>query len=101
MNRFSFATILALIGVVFASAPSATAESNTVNPNARPANASAASSWPLPLEMRVPFEPTAFPSAGRIYLTYAARHDSKRWRHRAPHTRAAAEGHARRFWRSS
>ena len=28
------------------------------------------SPWPLQLEMRVPFEPTAFPSAGRIYLAY-------------------------------
>jgi len=31
---------------------------------------SAASPWPLQLEMRVPFEPTTFPSAGRSYLTY-------------------------------
>jgi hypothetical protein len=30
----------------------------------------AASTWPLPLEMPVQFEPTAFPSAGRTYLTY-------------------------------
>ena len=28
------------------------------------------SPWPLQLEMRVPFEPTAFPSAGRRYLAY-------------------------------
>jgi Peptidase family M23 len=26
--------------------------------------------WPLQLEMRVPFDPTAFPSAGRTYLAY-------------------------------
>ena len=26
--------------------------------------------WPLQLEMRVPFEPSAFPSAGRTYLAY-------------------------------
>ena len=32
--------------------------------------APAASTWPPQLEMRVPFEPTAFPSNGRIYLTY-------------------------------
>jgi hypothetical protein len=32
--------------------------------------AEAASAWPPELEMRVPFEPTAFPSAGRTYLTY-------------------------------
>jgi hypothetical protein len=70
MSRFSFAATLALVGIAFASAPRAATESNTVNPNARPTNASAASTWPLPLEMRVPFEPTAFPSAGRIYLTY-------------------------------
>jgi len=30
----------------------------------------ASSSWPPPLEMRVPFEPTAFASDGRTYLTY-------------------------------
>jgi hypothetical protein len=30
----------------------------------------AASTWPPQLEMRVPFEPTAFPSDGRTYLTY-------------------------------
>jgi Peptidase family M23 len=33
-------------------------------------SATAPSSWPLQLEMRVPFEPTAFPSAGRTYLAY-------------------------------
>jgi hypothetical protein len=70
MSRFSIAATLALVGIAFASAPRAATESNTVNPNARPTNASAASTRPLPLEMRVPFEPTAFPSAGRIYLTY-------------------------------
>src|SRR5580704_5698745 len=32
--------------------------------------APAASTWPPQLEMRVPFEPTAFPSDGRTYLTY-------------------------------
>ena len=32
--------------------------------------AHAASAWPPQLEMRVPFEPTAFPSDGRTYLTY-------------------------------
>jgi hypothetical protein len=32
--------------------------------------ANAASTWPLQLEMRVPFEPTAYPSAGRSHLTY-------------------------------
>jgi hypothetical protein len=26
--------------------------------------------WPLQLEMRVPFEPTAFPSGGHVYLMY-------------------------------
>jgi hypothetical protein len=35
---------------------------------ARPADAP--SPWPLQLEMRVPFEPTAFSSAGRNHLTY-------------------------------
>ena len=33
-------------------------------------SANAPSPWPLQLEMRVPFEPTAYPSAGRNYLTY-------------------------------
>ncbi len=33
-------------------------------------SANAPSPWPLQLEMRVPFEPTAYPSAGRTYLTY-------------------------------
>jgi hypothetical protein len=37
-------------------------------PLARSANA--ASPWPLQLEMSVPFEPTAYPSAGRNYLAY-------------------------------
>jgi hypothetical protein len=32
--------------------------------------APAASTWPPQLEMRVPFEPTAFPNDGRTYLTY-------------------------------
>jgi len=32
--------------------------------------ASTASPWPVQVEMRVPFEPTAFPSAGRFYLAY-------------------------------
>jgi hypothetical protein len=33
-------------------------------------SANAPSPWPLQLEMRVPFEPTAYPSAGRNHLTY-------------------------------
>jgi hypothetical protein len=33
-------------------------------------SADAPSSWPLQLEMRVPFEPTAYLSAGRNHLTY-------------------------------
>jgi hypothetical protein len=37
---------------------------------ARPDSGPASSSWPPQLEMRVPFEPTAFPSDGRTYLTY-------------------------------
>ena len=37
---------------------------------ARPDSAPANSSWPPQLDMRVPFEPTAFPSDGRTYLTY-------------------------------
>src|SRR2546428_1684867 len=38
--------------------------------NAQPASAPKPSSFPVQLEMRVPFEPTAFPSAGRTNLTY-------------------------------
>jgi hypothetical protein len=30
----------------------------------------AAAAWPVPLEIQVPVEPTAFPSNGRTYLTY-------------------------------
>jgi hypothetical protein len=36
----------------------------------RPAGLPTPSTWPPQLEMRVPFEPTAFPNAGRTYLTY-------------------------------
>jgi len=70
MNRFRFAATLTLVDIAFASTPRAATESNAVNPNTRPASAPAASTWPLSLEMRVPFEPTAFPNGGRIYLTY-------------------------------
>src|SRR5215831_3281556 len=39
--------------------------------DAQPFVAATASNWPpLQLEMSVPFEPTAFPSAGHTYLTY-------------------------------
>jgi hypothetical protein len=38
--------------------------------NAQTVSAPKASSFPVQLEMRVPFEPTAFPSAGRTHLTY-------------------------------
>src|SRR6266404_1761998 len=38
--------------------------------NAQRSSAPKASSFPVQLEMRVPFEPTAFPSAGRSNLTY-------------------------------
>jgi hypothetical protein len=51
MGRFSFATIAALVSIT-------------------PAITAAASAWPLQLEMRVPFEPTAFRSDGRTYLAY-------------------------------
>jgi Peptidase family M23 len=41
---------------------------------AQPAGTQNPSNWPpLQLEMSVPFEPTAFPSAGRVYLTYELR----------------------------
>jgi len=45
---------------------------STANVEAPAAKVSAHSSWPPEpqLDMRVPFEPTAFPSAGRTYLTY-------------------------------
>ena len=40
--------------------------------NQRPDNKAAAKQapWPLQLEMRVPFEPTAFPSGQHVYLMY-------------------------------
>jgi hypothetical protein len=40
--------------------------------NQRPDNKAAAKQapWPLQLEMRVPFEPTAFPSGPQVYLMY-------------------------------
>jgi hypothetical protein len=39
--------------------------------DAQSASAHGSSDWPPPqFEMHVPFEPTAFPSAGRTYLTY-------------------------------
>jgi hypothetical protein len=41
--------------------------------DAQSASAPSASPFPLQLEMRVPFEPTAFASAGRNYLTYELR----------------------------
>lgn len=43
---------------------------NAMNPDEGLATAPVTSNWPLPLELRVPFEPTAFPSAGRTYLIY-------------------------------
>lgn len=42
-------------------------EPNAAKPDGLPV---AAPGFPLQLEMRVPFEPTAFPSAGRVYLMY-------------------------------
>jgi hypothetical protein len=41
--------------------------------NALPASTPSASPFPLQLEMRVPFDPAAFASAGRNYLTYELR----------------------------
>src|SRR5689334_19609476 len=39
--------------------------------SAQPASVPVAPSWPpLQLEMRVPCEPSAFPSAGRTHMTY-------------------------------
>jgi hypothetical protein len=65
----SFTTTLVLVGIVLAGARAGT-EAGSVTPNASPAPASGASPWPLQLEMRVPFQPTAFPSADGTYLTY-------------------------------
>jgi hypothetical protein len=42
----------------------ASLRSDNQQPSAKPAV------WPVQLEMRVPFEPTAFPSEGRTYLMY-------------------------------
>src|SRR5450631_1404864 len=41
--------------------------------DAQSTSAPSASPFPLQLEMRVPFDPTAFASAGRNYLTYELR----------------------------
>jgi len=41
-----------------------------IAPDARPQSKPTAPMFPLQLEMRAPFDPTAFPSAGRTYLTY-------------------------------
>ena len=41
--------------------------------NSSPPSAPSTSPFPLQLEMRVPFDPTAFASAGRNYLTYELR----------------------------
>ena len=60
-SRFFFAAFLYLT-TAFAAPPIAS--------DARPANAPATSPFPLQLELRVPFDPTAFESAGRSYLTY-------------------------------
>ncbi|MDB6044842.1 MAG: Cell wall endopeptidase family [Gammaproteobacteria bacterium] len=60
-SRFFVTPFLYLI-TVFAAPP--------IAQDARPANAPATSPFPLQLEMRVPFDPTAFASAGRRYLTY-------------------------------
>lgn len=55
-------TALAWIaGAAMAAAPGA---------DAGAAATSVTSAWPAQLEMHVPFEPTAFPSDGRLYLTY-------------------------------
>lgn len=61
MIRLSFAVTLYL---------ATTSLANSVNPDPRPATAPGSSTWPAQLEMRVPFEPTAFSSSGRTYLTY-------------------------------
>ena len=50
-SSFSFAAIVALVSIT-------------------PAITATAAGSPLQLEMRVPFEPTAFPSGGRTYLAY-------------------------------
>jgi hypothetical protein len=64
MSRFNVVTAFALVAV----ATSLSTAADTNSADAQPETATAA--WPLQLEMRVPFEPTAFPSAGRIYLMY-------------------------------
>jgi peptidase M23-like protein len=70
MKPYSFTTTLLLVGILLAAPPRAGTETGGVSANAPPAPPSGPSSWPLQLEMRVPFEPTAFPSAGRTYLAY-------------------------------
>jgi murein DD-endopeptidase MepM/ murein hydrolase activator NlpD len=68
MNRLGVATAIALtlFGLASSLVANAAAESNVTQ--AKLVTTPAA--WPLQLEMRVPFEPTAFPSAGRNYLMY-------------------------------
>jgi len=58
-------TILAAVGLGFA-----VAAAFGIGPLHEARSADAPSPWPLSLEMRVPFEPTAFSSAGRNHLTY-------------------------------
>lgn len=58
----STSTIVAILWAVFVCATGATGQSASTPPPSR---------FPPPqLEMRVPFEPTAFPSAGRTHLIY-------------------------------
>lgn len=59
------ALTLGLLGLSICSTASAAAESK----NGDPAPAEQVS-WPVQLSMRVPFEPTAFPSGDRAYLMY-------------------------------
>jgi murein DD-endopeptidase MepM/ murein hydrolase activator NlpD len=60
--------IRALLLTVLMYAPSAFAASTASGPDSK--TASTASPFPLQLEARVPFAPTAFPSAGHTYAVY-------------------------------
>jgi hypothetical protein len=62
----SIARGLPLVIVVYVAAAYA---ANSVNPEP-PRLAPVTSTWPVQLEMRVPFEPTAFSNGGRSYLAY-------------------------------
>jgi hypothetical protein len=65
MKSVASSCLLAALVSLTAASPAA-----TIAPTAQPATAVPASPFPLQLQLRVPFDPTAFPSAGHSYLAY-------------------------------